>query len=429
MSKYFRISDMMIFKHWIFTSLSPNAERDDIHLAFWTGRQFFLGLKKGSAQRELSKEIAAFLGARNAYLFASGRGALFAILKSFGVGDGDEVIVQAYTCVAVPNAVVWTGALPVYADIDPATFNMAPEDVTKKISARTRAIIVQHTFGIPADMEKIMESARAHNVLVIEDLAHSLGARLSGRLLGTFGDAAFLSFGRDKALSSVFGGAAVMHNAKFTGELEHVWGALPYPSFFWTRQQLFHPIFLASAKSLYGVFGIGRFALAAARRIGLISKSVYPEEKEGGMPPFAVRKMPEALALLALAQFKKLSRFNAHRREMAALYHKELAATPLRTPEPYSHSDPLYLRFPLRGRGADELIRMARNNAIELGDWYNTPVAPSGVNFIKVFYRAGSCPKAEQAARESLNLPTHTGITEKDARRVIAFLRTHLVHA
>ncbi|MEK7085065.1 MAG: DegT/DnrJ/EryC1/StrS family aminotransferase, partial [Patescibacteria group bacterium] len=353
------------------------------------------------------------------------RGALFAILKSFGIGEEDEVIVQAYTCVAVPNAVLWAGARPIYADIDLKTFNMAPEDFAKKISPKTRAIIVQHTFGIPADMEKIMEIARANNILVIEDLAHALGARYHGKLLGTFGDAAFLSFGRDKILSSVFGGAAVIHDTKFAGELEQFWQSLSYPSFFWILQQLAHPIFLASAKSLYGVFGIGRFALASARRLKLISKAVYPEEKEGGMPSFAVRKMPEALAMLALAQFKKLSRFNAHRCEIAALYREELAAIPAHTSKPYPNSEPVYLRFPLRIDGADEIIRAARNNATQLGDWYNTPIAPRGVNFIKVFYRGGSCPNAEQAARESVNLPTHINLGERDVQTIVAFLKKY----
>ena len=120
------------------------------------------------------------------------------------IGEGDEVLVQAFTCVAVPNSVLWAQATPVYADID-ATLNIDPIDVEKKITNRTKAIIVQHTFGIPADMDALVALAKKHNILLIEDCAHSLGATYKGKKVGTFGDAAFFSFGRDKVVSSVFG--------------------------------------------------------------------------------------------------------------------------------------------------------------------------------------------------------------------------------
>ncbi|MEK9166392.1 MAG: aminotransferase class I/II-fold pyridoxal phosphate-dependent enzyme [Patescibacteria group bacterium] len=416
----------MIFKKWIFTSLSPNTEPDDVFRALgcivqpWAWRE-------GRAQGVLKEEIKSYLGGGEVSLFSSGRGALASILAALNLKEGDEVVVQAYTCVAVPNAVLWAGLKPVYADIDPKTFNISPDSLQKKVTSHTKAVVVQHTFGIPADLDKILAIATKHKLMVIEDLAHALGATYQGRPVGAFGDAAFLSFGRDKALSSVFGGAAVAHNKALAENLRIVYSSLPHPSRVWILQQLIHPAVLTISKSLYGVFGLGRVILGLARFTGVISKAVYPQEKNGGRPAWAVCRMPEALARLAGAQFEKLSRFVTRRRAIVEIYQSELGALSDILPASPASSAPSYLRFPLRVQNASDIIREARANSIELGDWYNVPVAPMGVTYQKVLYEEGSCPEAEKAAKESLNLPTHIGIREEDARTIIAFLKRYHV--
>lgn len=419
---------MMLFKRWIFTSLSPNAEPDDVMRALvqlcmpWAWRE-------GRALGILKEQIKNYCGGGEVFLFSTGRGALTTTLASLGLKEGDEVVVQAYTCVAVPNAVVWAGLRPVYADIDPNTFNMSGDLLKKVITPETRAVIVQHTFGIPADMNAVLAAAKKYKLIVIEDLAHALGGRYNGKLLGTFGDAAILSFGRDKAISSVFGGAAIIHNKALAGAVYEAWAKLPQAGRIWIIRQLLHPIVLAAAKSIYGIFGIGKMLLAAARMSGVISKAVYAEEKKGGRPYFAMRRMPNALARLAGAQFEKLGRFVRHRETTSELYREELKKAPRALFIPLTGAEPSCVRFPLRASGAADIIKKARADALELGDWYNVPVAPAGIDYDAIFYEQGSCPEAEKAATESLNLPTHIGITEEDARRVIAFLRIHYIHA
>ena len=152
------------------------------------------------------------------YPVNSGRSAIYTILKSVGIGQGDEVIIQAYTCNAVPNPILWTGAVPKYTDIDESTLNISIEDLEKKISIKTKAIILQHTLGRPGPIEETVKIAQKHNLLLIEDCAHSLGAEYKGKKLGTFGDLSIISFGREKVISSLAGGAILINNENFSNQ-------------------------------------------------------------------------------------------------------------------------------------------------------------------------------------------------------------------
>lgn len=108
-------------------------------------------------------------GKSNTFYFFKGRIALYAILKAMGVKAGDEVIIPGFTCVVVPNAVLYLGAKPVYVDIEAHTYNINTKRIEEKITEKTKAIIAQHTFGIPAEMDKILEIAKKHNLYVVED--------------------------------------------------------------------------------------------------------------------------------------------------------------------------------------------------------------------------------------------------------------------
>jgi len=160
---------------------------------------------------EFEKALTDYFGL-DVFLVNSGRSALYLILKAAGIGEGDEVLIQAYTCNAVPNPIIWTGAKPIYADIKADSLNVAVDDLKKKITERTRAIILQHTFGRPGPIEEVLEITRNKKLLFIEDCAHCLGAEYKGKKLGTYGDAAIFSFGREKVISSLAGGAIIVGN-------------------------------------------------------------------------------------------------------------------------------------------------------------------------------------------------------------------------
>ncbi|HEA84491.1 MAG TPA: aminotransferase class I/II-fold pyridoxal phosphate-dependent enzyme, partial [Candidatus Wildermuthbacteria bacterium] len=181
-------------------SLSPNTEKDDIRLALKEILSFGFLRSRGREINELEKEFSKKVGVRHAVSFNSGRSALMAVLCALELKKDDEVLLQAFTCNAVPNPVLWSSLKPVYVDCK-EDYNISPQDLEQKITKKSRAVIVQHTFGKPADMDKIQAVCRQNKLLLIEDCAHALRAEYKGVEVGTFGDIAFFSFSRDKVIS------------------------------------------------------------------------------------------------------------------------------------------------------------------------------------------------------------------------------------
>lgn len=405
----------------IFTALSPNTETDDILLALklllmpWKWR-------KGSERELLNEKLSDLMQGRT-YVFESGRSAFLAILKCLNLPKESEVILQAYTCVAVPNSVIWAGLKPVYIDIDPYTFNMSARDLEEKISARSRVLLIQHTFGLPADMDKLLVIAKKHNLFVIEDCAHSLGSEYKEIQTGNFGDAAFFSFGRDKVISSVFGGFAVIRNDELAHKMELLYHECNEPSKKWIVQQLLQPIITFFAKKTYNIL-VGKIILWLSKRMNLLSKAVYPQEKYGQKPRFLLKKMPNALAILAMNQLAKLDKFNNHRRQIAKVYNQELKDLDfLTTPNINSDVTHIYLRYNILSARSEKLFGFAKKENIFLGDWYNSPIAPRGINYQAINYIPKSCPVAEEISAKSINLPTDIHVTKNDALRIAKFIK------
>lgn len=422
---------MKLFKKPIFVSVSPNAERDDV----WRAFAFLLTpwrWVKGGAPESFTQALKKYLGIEYLFLFDSGRTSLYALLRAMEIREGDEVLVQAFTCTAAVNPILWVGAQPIYVDIEEDTCNMSPRDLLRKISSRSKIVIVQHTFGLPAHIDEICEIARKNNLIVIEDVAHAFGAEWKGKKLGTFGDAAVLSFGRYKIISSVFGGAAAVRNPEIAKHLEAFYASRPYPSRFWIFEQLFHPVFLCVAKPLYNILSIGKAAVVIAKKLKLLSLSVYAEEKLGGRPGFGPSRLPNALAALGLHQLEKLERFNAHRAELARIYMEQFQKeSEIGTPRVFPDADPAYLYFPIFLKDTRTASRLICEGRVEEGmyleNWPSRKViGPRGTHLDKLKYQEGSCPVAEAAALRIVTLPTNPTTSESDARRVSAFIKNFL---
>jgi dTDP-4-amino-4,6-dideoxygalactose transaminase len=406
----------------LFTNLAPNTQFLDALKAVFlilTPWRF----KKGTASLKVERFFSEMLPGHTAFTFESGRTSLHAILTAMDIRNGDEVLLQAYTCVAVPEPILWVGATPVFVDCD-ETLTMSIPDLEKKITPKTKAIIVQHTLGMPAHLDAIIAIAKAHNLLVIEDCAHALGARYNNQIVGTFGDASFFSFGRDKVVSSVFGGVAATKHKALADEISKIQSEYPMPSYGWIFQQLLHPPIMWLGKKTYRFGGI--LLIGIAKTFGITSKAVQSQEKQGIRPTFALKRMPNALALLALRQLKKLEHFNSHRQSLAKLYEQSLSSLAINHQLSTINSASIYLRYTIWTDKRAEIYTACKKEGILLGDWYDTAIAPRGVNYEKINYQQGSCPNAERIAKGTLNLPTdiHTGAS--DAKKIAKIIEAVL---
>jgi len=438
-------------------SLSPNTQGDDVRLAFsllfrpgkWKAREIVKSrvlngpesFAFGDAGAELELKFGQYLGVKQAYSFNSGRSALVAILDGLGLGEGAEVLLQAFTCNAAVNPIRWAGLAPVFVDCD-QNYNLSPEDLKKKITPKSRAVMVQHTFGLPADIDEIKKICDDNKLFLIEDCAHSLGAEYKGKKAGTFGQAAFFSFGRDKMISCVYGGMAVTNDAALAQKLKDYQNNCGYPDNGWILQQILHPVLMNwLVLPTYSI--LGRYLLVLFQWLHILSKAIHWKEKRGLKPDYFPHRMPNALALLALNQFKKIDEFNAHRRKLAKFYFRELAnsggsggPTPanLRGSDPRERSEfilpnifqekkQVFLRFAIRHKNAAKIIKKAWSKNLLIGDWYRTPVDPFDTKPETVGYVKGSCPNAEGFSGKMINLPTHINIDGKSAARIVKFIK------
>lgn len=409
-------------------SLSPNTSTEDVSIAWHLLFVRSLWNDRGILARAAEK-IAERFPNHFVTLTSSGRQALFDVLRSFNITKGDEVILQAFTCIAVPEPIVWVGATPIYCDlpagrqVSSSPYSIDVEDVRRKITPRTKAIILQHTFGIPGPIEEICAIAKANNIVVIEDCAHALGATYNGMPVGTFGDAAIFSFGRDKCISSIFGGAIITKDKNRAHILQAMQNARKLPPRKWVTQQLLHPILFSYILPLYFWHGVGKAMLVAAQRLGLLSRAVAFEERKGKKPDHLEYAYPPALAMLLLEQLKKLDSITERRRSISARYANELRIQTLRV----GNSDivPSYLRFPIEVDNPQELLMKARQTHMLLGDWYDAPLVPSASSFWAFRYIPGSCKVAQQLTKRIINLPTYPSLTDTQVTIIIDFVNAY----
>jgi dTDP-4-amino-4,6-dideoxygalactose transaminase len=366
----------------------------------------------------LSEQFSTLFDVKHAYAFDSGRVALHAALRALQVKKGDHVVVQSFTCVVVPDAVIATGAKPIYVDID-ETYNIDVTALRNMLAAdsNVKTVIVQHTFGQPARIHEIIRLCTEFGVTVVEDCAHSLGAKVGGQLVGTFGDAAIFSFGRDKVLSSVSGGIAIANRSDVSKRLADYYATLPYPSRHWIAQRLIYPAIFEKAKWWYHVGPIGKLIIEITKRLHITPLVIAPKEKRGHFP--TPHKMPAVLAMWATKHLRLLKWYNKHRQKLAAIYTRELAeliADGTLVPQPtHAGTESIWLRWSMQTERAEELRRVCKKYGILLGNWYDTPVAPRDTDLDSVHYAMGCAPRAEQLGRRIVNLPTSITTSEKDA--------------
>jgi len=357
------------------------------------------------------------------YTFYNGRSALFWALKALNLSSDDEIIISGYTCVSVVNAVKQAGAKPVYADID-KSLNMNLNTIKKVYSEKTKVIIVQHTFWNPAKIDEIVNWAHNHGLIVIEDVAHALGASIWPKKVGTFSDMAIFSTWRDKVISSVTGGLLLVNNEqiKVSPKLYPVSRTL-------ALQNLMYNIIAYLAWKTYDV-KLGKVLMYLANKFKLIPPILTPNEKACNFSNFYYQ-LPNSLAYLAWKQLKQIDKINEHRQRIASFYKQEFAWYEVFDfVQVESFYQNIYFGFPLLVKDSklwNKLVNEGKKQNIYFGIyWSGQNIVPAWTDLDACDYKSWSCPNAEKYARQVLILPNHYQITLKDAQKIVKFIKSHI---
>jgi dTDP-4-amino-4,6-dideoxygalactose transaminase len=281
--------------------------------------------------------------------------------------------------------------------------------------------VVQHTYGLPADMDRIGAWARERGLLVIEDACHALGAAWRGRPVGTLGDAAFFSSQWSKPVTTGLGGWAEVNDPDLAAAVGRVADSYPLPARldslrlhaqYLAYRAVYRPQLAWAVQGLYR--GLGRAGLVIGSSTGTELDCRLPADYRRRMGGLQERRLARLL--------DGADGMVAVRRRHAALLEEALAGHGLATATVPAGADPVWLRYPLRVGNKDALLAAARRARGELGDWFLSPVHPNREAWERAAYRAGQCPTAERLSREVVNLPTHAGLDAAEIARIVAFV-------
>jgi len=327
----------------------------------------------GPKVREFEKRIAEYLKVSDALGVASGTDALHLSIEALGIGEGDEVITTPFTFFATVEAIVYTGAKPVFVDIEPETFTIDCTKIEEKITPRTKAILPVHLFGHPSDMERIMAIAERHGLYVIEDCAQAFGAEIRGKKVGSFGDTGCFSFYPSKNLGAYGdGGMITLREAKFSE------------------------------------------VIRSLRNHG--SKGSYIHDSIG----FNSR-LDELQAGILLVKMKRVDEYNRKRREKALRYNRLLSGI-VTCPSEKEHVYHVYNQYTILCKNRNEIQQGLKDNGISSVVYYPLPLhLQDAMSFLG--YREGAFPVSEKASREVLSLPIYAELGEPDIEKIAGVIK------
>lgn len=327
----------------------------------------------GPDVKRLEEEVSKYMAVRHAIGVGSGTEALHIALMAAGIGPGDEVIVPTFTFIATSEVVALLGATPVFADIDAATFNIDPADMEKKITKKTKALIPVHLYGQSADMDRVMEIAKRHNLLVVEDCAQAMGATWKGTKVGTIGDVGCLSFFPSKNLGGYGDGGMIVTNRDDIAEKAkaiRVHGS---------SKKYFHHL------------------------LGLNSR------------------LDTLQAAILRVKLPHLDRWNELRRKAAAAYDRALEGTPFITPKVVPDAYHVYHQYTVRTPLRNDLQGFLKEKGVASMIYY-----PLCLHLQEVYRgdKGPHCalPVAERAQDEVLSLPMYPDLTEEQVAYVAGVL-------
>jgi perosamine synthetase len=335
-------------------------------------------LIQGKKVKHFEERFADYIGVEHAVAVTNGTVALDVALKALNIGPGDEVITSAFSFISSGNCILFQNAKPVFADIDPRTFNIDPSDVAEKITAKTKALIPIHMFGQPAKMDVLKEIAEDKGIFLVEDAAQAHGAEYKGQKAGSLGEMGCFSFYATKNMTAGEGGMITTNDRKL------------------------------------------------ARKARLLINHGQSQKYHHDTLGYNYR-MTEICAAIGSVQLQKLDKFNVKRRENAQLLSNRIRKLHGLT-VPYVDKDvkPVFHQYVMRventyPRGRDELADLLIEKGVGVAVHYPIPIYRQPL-YLKLGYGEKKCPNTEEACRRALSLPVHPLVDRKDIEFILDVL-------
>ena len=327
-------------------------------------------ISQGEAVARFESKLAKYIGVKGGAAVSSGTSAIHLSLIALGVKEGGDVAMPTYVCPALLNAINYVGANPLLIDINPDSYNISMSDLKKKLTKKTRAVIVPHIFGLPADIKDILSSG----IPVIEDCAQSVGASYKGKKVGSFGHCAIFSFYATKVMTTGEGGMVLSNSDK-------------------------------------------------------ILEKIRDLREYDHKPNYIVRynyKMTDLQAAIGISQLKRLDSFISRRRNIARAYSKRFSEIGISIPKVYSESEHIFFRYVIRNRAPEhQSTRAPENKGQKLEDDLKIFEA-NGVKCMRPIFKPihrylglKGLPETDRAWNELISIPIYPSLTDGDVKKIV----------
>jgi dTDP-4-amino-4,6-dideoxygalactose transaminase len=374
--------------------------------------------------KKYKEQIASILGcnSENIFLYWKGRIALYAFLKSLNLKPGDEVIIPAFTCVVVPNAILYAGLKPVYVDILSSTYNMDFQQLEKNITAKTRVIICQNTFGLSSNLEEIISIAKKYNLYTIEDCTHGFGGYYNGKPNGSYCDAAFYSTQWNKPFSTGIGGFLVVNNNNLLKNIDGLEKIKLNPKLIEKSVLRFLLVFRKLFVNKYTLWPLVKFYRFLSKKNLTVGSNSGEELSTIVIPNGYFKDISKVQISAGLKSLKNISMLNELRKKNAHSYTEFLKSKNKNHVDPDLFPNHIFLKYPLLVKNREQFFEFAKNFRVTLGDWFLSPLHPIKDDLTKWGLDRRNFPVADYTSQRIVNLPTDI-INNKG---VLEFLKQNL---
>ena len=377
-------------------------------------------MHKQQFENETKKILSGYAG--NVFFYWKARVALYTLLKAMNIKQGDEIILPAFTCVVVPNAILYLGAKPIYLDVKKETYNLDINKVKDAITDKTKAIICQNTYGLSTDLNKLNVIAKKYNLYTIEDCTHGFGGTYNNIPNGIICDAAIYSTQWNKPFSTGIGGFSITRDKYLSEKITEFNNELLIPT--WKE--------LLNLKLLYFVkrYLLNQFTYWPLVRIfrwlshntKIIGSSTSDEITSLKMPEDYFKGFSNAQAKEGIKNLKKLPSDLIQRKESAVFYTDFLKKNDKQFVSNELFDNHSFLKYPILVKNREEFMLLTEKNRIQLGDWFTSPLHPVQGDLSLWQLDRSKYPNADFLSKHVINLPT----SNTNIKRVLNFLSKNI---